>query len=554
MSRNNFQRICFVVIVIFATLMISLAPNRATVQSEYIGSVACAKCHESIARRYAATPMARTSGVIGDDFRPGEFDHAASGVQYRARREGSAAFLEFERRKPEPGLRPLKGRRKLEYFIGSGAEGRSFLIEQNRYLFQAPATWYAQKNRWDSSPGYENDREVRLNRPIDANCLYCHASQVRPIYGSQNRFTNPPFVEGGVSCERCHGPGADHLRTNGKQALINPARLEPARRDAVCAQCHLAGEARVEKPGRKMAFYRPGDALSDVVSFFVLSGEDRQGLKVNSHVEHLAQSVCAKQSGPSMSCTSCHDPHSTPAPAERAAYFRAKCLACHKTERLPINRDHSAGVDCTVCHMPRARASDGGHSVMTDHSIPRRPSVGEQLQPGTAPSAPISLIAFPGYSADGRSLGLAYAELWSRTGASFYEAEALRLLESALPRRGEPITDAELLTRLAHLIETRGESGRALAMYEAALKLDPHRIVAAVNAGTLYASQGNLDRAVSLWRDVLSQNPGLTEASANLALALRARGDKTAAAETLRQALLYAPDHPRLQSLLSAGR
>jgi hypothetical protein len=105
-----------------------------------------------------------------------------------------------------------------------------------------------------------------MNRPIDASCLLCHASQPQPIFGTQNRFAEPPFKGGGVSCERCHGPGSLHVE--GKAKLVNPAKLDAARRDSVCAQCHLSGEARVERTDKRLARFRPGDRLADYVSFF----------------------------------------------------------------------------------------------------------------------------------------------------------------------------------------------------------------------------------------------------------------------------------------------
>jgi len=39
--------------------------------------------------------------------------------------------------------------------------------------------------------------------------------------------------------------------------MVNPAKLDAARRDSICEQCHLAGEARVEKPGKQLAVFRP---------------------------------------------------------------------------------------------------------------------------------------------------------------------------------------------------------------------------------------------------------------------------------------------------------
>ena len=41
-------------------------------------------------------------------------------------------------------------------------------------------------------------------------------------------------------------------------AMANPAKLAPYARDSVCAQCHLTGEARIERAGRRFAEFRAG--------------------------------------------------------------------------------------------------------------------------------------------------------------------------------------------------------------------------------------------------------------------------------------------------------
>jgi tetratricopeptide (TPR) repeat protein len=517
-----------------------------------VGNEACAKCHAEIARRYANTPMANTSGVVTSDTATGEFFHQASGVRYRISKEPGknkdAVWLSYERK----GDAPLQGRRQLHYFIGSNAAGRSFLFAPDRFLFQAPVTWYATAKKWDASPGYEADRELRLNRPVDANCLYCHASQAQPIYGALNRYAEPPFKQAGISCERCHGPGSLHVAGKASMAMmVNPTKLDAARRDSVCAQCHLSGAARVELPRRRLAFYRPGERLADYVSYFVPEQQSEAGLKVNSHVEKLAQSVCAQKAGERMSCLSCHDPHSVPEARERAAYFRGKCLTCHQVAALPANQQHTAQADCIKCHMPKTGTTDGGHGVMTDHSIQR-----ERRMPHTSPhtsrmSGERRLIAFTGFSSDAHSLGLAYAERAALTGDKFAHNEARRLLQEALPTNA---TDAELLTRLAFLYQAEGDIERALTLYETALQSEPERVpqcvIAAVNAGSLHAARGNLKRAVTLWQDALQRNPGLREAALNLAAALRAQGESQQAEEIVRQLLRFDPDALRGQKPL----
>jgi predicted CXXCH cytochrome family protein len=535
----------------------SLASETAT----YVGDAACARCHEAIAREYAATPMARTSGLARADFTEAVFTHPASGVHYRMVDEGGKAFLEYERGGPAA----IKGKQELQYYIGSNAAGRSYLFSADRYLFQSPVTYYAQSKRWGVSPGYESDLEMRWNRPVDANCLFCHSTQSQPIYGTQNRFADPPFKHGGVSCERCHGPGSLHAQ--GKAKLVNPGELDPARRDSVCAQCHLSGEARVALPGKGIAQFRPGEKLADYVTYFVFEGAARGGLKVNSHVENMAQSMCKRKSGDRMSCLSCHDPHSIPKPQESAAWFRGRCLQCHRSERMTgVHAGKPASdLDCAGCHMPKSRAVDGGHGVMTDHSVPLRGAASgtdpEAARKTAAPDATRKLIPFPGYRSDGWMLGLAYAEVATPDGDKSHEDEALRLLSAELNARQQTgvakpagAVDGELFARLGFLYGRRGDAARAARAYETALRIDPGRVDAMVNLGGIYAGQGRLEEAEKLWREALLRNAGLTEASINLARLYFSQKKLSLAREILTRALRFDPDSGQLRQLLREAR
>jgi predicted CXXCH cytochrome family protein len=474
----------------------------AAVPALFVGNRACAPCHGSIVRAYSGTGMAHSSGRVTNGVTPGSFHHAATGVSYEIHTTGLVLISKGSTR----------AERKLDYFIGSGAAGQSFASARDGFLFEAPLTWYAQSRRWDASPGYEDDRVSRWNRPVEPSCLYCHASQTRWREGSQNGYRDPPFAQDGVGCERCHGPGSLHVEGKGK--MVNPARLEPARREAVCAQCHLSGRARIERVGGRMEDYQPGDRLSDYVAYFV--AESSGALRVTSHVETLTASRCKRSAGDRLWCGTCHDPHRTPAAAERAAWYRAKCLSCHQV--LECGR----GFDCASCHMPKGRAVDGGHGVFTDHSIPRR----ARAAPAQAADS-WRLLGFSSADTGDRELGLAYAEIYLTTDDERQRSEAIRLLASVPP-------DPEVEVRLADLYERAGNPQGALPLYQSALGKNPDALAALVNLGRLYGSGGQMKAAIRLWRTALQHNPCLAEAGINLQIALQATGN-VAAAQTVKE-------------------
>lgn len=424
-----------------------------------VGSQACRPCHASIAASYAQTPMARSSGRA-EPLPPAAF--TAAGHRYSV--DGNR--LSFD-----------GGTSSIDYFIGSNAAGRTWLREWSGYLFELPVTWYSQKKIWDTSPGYEREPYVRLNRAVEPSCLLCHSSQVRPVLGTQNRYGDPPFLENGVGCERCHGPGSEHVRDPAKAHMVHPARLDPERRESVCSQCHLSGEARIERPGRRFAEFQAGERLSDYATYFVWKG-GRQDLKVTSHVEKLAASACRRASGGALSCMTCHDPHTN------ADKTQAACLSCH-------SEAHRRQEPCVSCHMPKTQSADASHGVLTDHSIPRiaRPPV---------PPVPTDLVAFLG-TADDRALGLAYAELGDKRAQGY-------LL------RADP-ADWPVRLRLAVL---EANPVRAAALYASVLKEKPGETSALVNLGAIYAGAGRTEEAATLWERALAANPAIEEAVLNL--------------------------------------
>lgn len=463
--------------------------------------------------------MARSSGAVTGIIGEGAFVDRPSGVGYRVYRQDGAAWFGFE-------VGGVQGQRRLEYFVGSGTVGRSYLFTVDGFLYQAPVSWYSAPARWELSPGYQQYQQLYLTRAIDPVCLDCHASGLRHTAGTTNGYGSPPFREGGVGCERCHGAGDAHVAGRGK--MVNPAKLAADRRDSICAQCHLAGEARTARAGAKA--FRPGDRLTDSLVVFEWAGAP--DMNVTSHFETLAESACKKATGDKLWCGSCHDPHRAPAEAEKAAYYRARCLGCHQVAEC------SRGPDCAGCHMPKAAVRDVQHAAYTDHAI-RKPgsSINRKAAGGGR-----RLVPFGGAPAGDRDFGLAYS---SQPG---FEKQAREYLE-----RGAQ-DDGEALAHLAYLYESGGDGARAAALYQKALKLDPSQVAAAVNLGNQYIKHGQAREAIALWRSALEKSPGLETVRLSLAVALYRSGDSAAGEASLRKLLELNPGNAAARKLLNEAR
>lgn len=481
-----------------------------------------------------------------------KFLHTQSGVTYRIFKEKTQTVYEYLREGKQSPRDDLRGKGRLDYFIGSGSAGRSYVSVLGGHLFQAPVSSYAQTGKWDISPGFQQYDHAHLSRPIEVRCLECHASQLQPIEGAQNRFAETPFLEAGVSCERCHGRGAGHVSRKqnrdpmGLPDIVSPAKLDPARRDSVCSNCHLSGEARILKAGRAHSTFKPGDLLSDYVLSFVWS--DRQtNLTVTSHVEKLSQSRCQQSSGTRLWCGSCHSPHAVIPASESAQHYRQKCLTCHENAGCTGDKEARARAadNCISCHMLKSPTVDVGHTVFTDHSIPRRPPT---LAEQNSRLAGTSLRAFGTVAASSRDLGLAYAEAAAgQKNVAFAE----RSFESLKRVEGTLSDDAPALLQLAFLYDGKTDREKAVQLYRKALAADPSQVVALLNLGALLAQQQQFQEAISLWQEALKQNPGLETASIYLALASLRTGKAFLARKELLKALEFNPDSNMIRKLLA---
>ena len=296
----------------------------------------CSPCHSEIVKAYSTTPMARSSGPV-QSLTAASYRHPQSKTRYVITPPNLVRIETPQQRATQV----------LQYFIGSGAHGRSFLFTRGGKLFEAPITEYAGRG-WAMSPGYENDDHSDWTRPIDRNCLWCHASSTKLIYGTVNQYANPPFAENGITCERCHAATATHY--------TNPVKLPVAARNDTCRQCHLLGIDRKDKPGHSFFEYKPGMLLDSLVTYETVAQQPASDLKVTGHFERLAMSRCQISSGDKLWCGSCHNPH-------RVSDANQSCRSCH------AGKAAHGGNDCQSCHMPKAPSAEANHSIFTDHWI-----------------------------------------------------------------------------------------------------------------------------------------------------------------------------------------
>ncbi len=474
----------------------------------------------------------------------------------------SGRDYQFEFTQLKPGRRGNPSPDAANWRTSSAAEAaaRTFLIDSGGFLFESPVTFYSRSNAWKASPGFESLDYPNLARPITPGCLQCHASGIQPKAGTLNGYEATPFRENGVACERCHGAGGDHVTFFGSAQraalvrptaakIVNPAKLAAAARDSICAQCHLSGEVRVPKTGKlESQSLTPGALLDDILTVFVRRDSPAE-LRVTSHVENLAQSACKRSSGDRLWCATCHDPHTTPQPAIKAAYFREKCLTCHNVQdcsAVQASR-RTNGDSCTACHMPRVPASDVEHVVFTDHSIPRK-RASPVVTKSAAPTVASELMPYFSYTATTRDLALAYASLALRDRNDADRQRAFSLLKRAAE---QGTADAAALVYLAEFYRDAQDDAHALPIYEQVWRMDRTQYAAAAALGAYQMQRGNFAAAIEFWKNALALNPAMTLVRVNLATALLRTGRADEARAMLEQALQLNPVSSEARELLA---
>lgn len=403
---------------------------------EYVGDESCRACHASQYDSFKGTGMGRSMSLPSRDKRLGEFDKPATFQDPKTR----LWYSTFERNgKFHHRLYKLDARGRvilsedhpIAYAVGSGDHGRSYLVARGNFLFISPLSWYTLGRKWDLSPGNDIGIYEGFSREAGDLCISCHSGLPRPIPGAVNQYRQPVFQIMTIGCERCHGPGELHVKQRRVGApiegatdrtIVNPAKLTGELRDDVCFQCHLAGDARVPRPGKHPLDFRPGSYLDNTVAVFSVPLNLKGGsfLALNQ-TDQIQMSRCRLPNGEALNCITCHDPHKQLHGQMAAEFFNSRCLQCHNVQSCTaagkLRQATSPPDNCTSCHMPRRKVVNIGHTALTDHRIPKSSNVAEKSYVILSPDPATNLIwetKPPGaQEPDLRTLALAFAQLAS---------------------------------------------------------------------------------------------------------------------------------------------
>ncbi len=492
-----------------AAILLAAAPALASPES-------CRPCHGGIVEAFEQTGMGRS--IQNPPAPP-----AASFYHRLSNRHYTVAAGRIRRHQLDAQGRQIQiVEKSIDLAIGSGNHAVTFLHRApSGSLIELPLSWYAERNGYAMSPGFDRPDHPDMRRQVSGACLFCHAAYP----------DSPAAAPRSIDCARCHGDVRAHLQKSERGTILNPARLDNARQLDICLQCHLQTESSgipdaFRQPGRAVFSFQPGEPLAKYKMVFDRADPPGPRFEVNHAGYRLLQSVCFQKSAGAMTCTTCHDPHS--------AQVRNACAGCHKTEHA-----RRPEADCAGCHMPKRRPSDAIHVTVTDHWIQRKP----QFQnPEKENHTPYTGKVVPFYTpAD--ELTLAIANIGPLT------PEVPELYRRHLRRDPK---DVATMAALGNALFRLGRRDEAVPVLEKALTLEPAHPGALNTLAVARASNGEYDAALTLLDRARRAHPDHSLTWFNLGVTYAAKGDRAAAGSALREAIRLQPDFSEARARLAA--
>lgn len=354
-------------LVLFIRAMRPLSEQEETQQAvipsgHYVGSSACERCHADIYNRWKRTPMAN---VVRD---PREYPEALP---------SDFATNPIAKFSPQQIAFVYGSVWKQRYFTKIGDDYFPLPVQRevqnrkwSRYFVREGTDWWV--------PFYPPDN---MQRPTGPLCDGCHSVG----YDIHTKLV----AEWNVGCERCHGPGSEHIEHPIRANIFNPSHSDYVAASDVCVQCHSQGRPRVVPLEGKYydwpVGYHVGGRLQDYwelelrtlgrTDFYYFP--DGTAHKNRMQGNDFIQSVMYRRG---VTCFSCHDVHGTNNYAQLLKPADKLCLDCHaplsqngpRTATIEAHTHHksgSTGSECIACHMPQIETEGVPNTYVRSHTF-----------------------------------------------------------------------------------------------------------------------------------------------------------------------------------------
>ena len=367
--------------------LISLLFVSSVYALEFVGRQTCKTCHQQQDKNWSGSPHdlamqeATEKTVLGDfsDVKFKNFDLVTTfyrqADKFMVRTDGPDGKLQDYEIRYTFGVYPL------QQYLVPFSDGRLQVLDiawDSRDKSAGGQRWY------HLHPEEEITADDILhwtgpNLNWNYMCADCHSTDLKKNLDVKTGAYHTRWSEMDVSCEACHGPGAEHqkwaqaLADGGEYKTINKGlsadlterknshwlidkktgkliRSTPNRSRneiEVCARCHSRRSQLTDD-------FVPGQPFMDAYHPALLSaGLYYADGQMHDEVYVWGSFQQSRMQHAGVTCSDCHDPHSTQLrePGEKV------CYQCHNAENYASRKHHfhkqgSTGANCVECHMP----------------------------------------------------------------------------------------------------------------------------------------------------------------------------------------------------------
>lgn len=547
---------------------------------KYLGDASCLDCHQALCTTFHQHPMGRSAILAGADklenLAPEAMNPCQVGPYELSVRIENGQMIHSLTAQTSDGEKLPKTDLPVTVAIGSGTRGRSYLTYDGDAVWQSPVSWFSTNGRWDVSPGF--DLGGATQRPTISNCLFCHVQEHKALDNAINRYELPLSpTQLSIGCERCHGPGELHVKertegleksiankiaeTQSKEAIdtsiVNPKHLSTDLQLSICAQCHLAGKARVVRQNREESEFRPGMPLELFVNAYVAHPDAKFKNKAVGHFDQMLQSQCRLPDGTKLLCTTCHDPHEKFAPEEAERKYLQDCKSCHQDRQCsaPSELREKQQDHCIRCHMPTNSNTNIAHTSLTDHRILRDPTISIAVSNDLA-DVPVLVPYFQSELLSpeerGRNLAIALSKFSEKMPATLPIKQRSVTTSKELLSKSLEIwkNDTDGWLALSSLEMGAGNSQGAIQALQSAMRANPKDENVLSLLAFMAESSGRLELALGALNDLIAANPSSQDYRLKRMVMYVSGGDFVQAEAECRELLRINPLQPTARLVL----
>jgi len=378
-------------LILGCTLLLSvliLIPSLAMAQAAYVGSKKCMSCHSSIYETWKDTLHNKSQQILSRTndslvvnwkgmikLKAGNIPEVIVKLEEGPGQVYQATLVDAKDPSKEVPYNVVRT------YGGWGWKQR-YQVKIGNHHYILPFQWNQATSRWvpyNLQNWYREDGSLKIpavEKSFEMSCAGCHNTGLE-LKKADSGYESK-YVELNTGCEKCHGPGSEHVKSpNTKGKIIHPRKLQYERGLEVCGQCHTRG---VSVPNGTFEYpwndkdnkpYKLGEPLSNYYQFKPGVWGDPQAHSKSHHQQWLD----FQKSGhfyARVLCFDCHNPHGGPSRSQltQADHNNNLCLSCHGKDKkfanpwaIRIHTKHNYAPEtkgtsrCSSCHLVKTAAS-----------------------------------------------------------------------------------------------------------------------------------------------------------------------------------------------------